>query len=320
MNQQDIDLLEQQRKAILPWYIISIALLVVALPLFSAQPILGVICILVAVILFAFVAGTKAKEYDHMYKMLMVEKPMKEAFADCVYMPKQGLEKNLIVSTNLIDMGDNYHSEDYIRGHYRGVLFERADVKITETHTDGDGHSRTVTLFQGRWMIFDFNKNFRTEIQVIQDGFSSSKTRSGIFTSKAVRRERVEFEDEYFNRAFRCFAQDQHEAFYVLTPQMLKAIRDIATLMDGRIMLGFIHNKLHVAVANGKDTLEPSVFRKISYQRDTAEVKKKFTPLRPSLTRWIWTKTSTNNTPHAFVQKRSSLCQLLSQLLLSLLS
>lgn len=273
MNPQDLDVLEKYRKAVLPMYIIAIALIVATFLLFFANPIIGMVCMVGAILVFIFGVNSRQKEYARIYKLLMVEKPFQEAFEQCRYLPEQGLSETEVANTRLMNMGDDYHSEDYVTGYYNGVRFERADVKITETHRDSKGNSHTVTLFQGRWMIFEFNKNFRSDIQLIQSGFSGYSTHSGIFTSRATRRERVEFEDESFNRNFRCYAQDQHEAFYVLTPHFMTSIQRIASLMDGRIQFGFINNRLHVIVATGKDSLEPSVFRQVSYQKDTMAIK-----------------------------------------------
>lgn len=272
MNQKDLDFLEQLRKSILPRYVIMIALLIGGVIFFVFNPLIAILCIVGGILFFLFAINSKQKEYKNAYKTLLVAGPFQAAFDQCRYEPNNGLKESDIRATALIDMGDDFSSEDYVTGYYKDVHFERADVHITETHRDSKGNSHTVTLFRGRWMIFEFNKNFRSDVQLVQSGFGYSNTRSSIFTSKENRRHRVQFEDEAFNKAFRCFAQDEHEAFYVLTPHLLQSIQQISTLMDGKLMLGFIANRLHVAVATGKDSLEPSIFRAVNYANDTVEI------------------------------------------------
>ncbi len=272
MNQKDLDFLEQQRKSILPRYVIMIVLLIGGFVLSMVNPIITIVCFVSGILFFLFGIRTKQTEYENAYKELLVAGPFKAAFDQCTYEPRNGLKEADIRATALIDMGDDFTSEDYVTGYYKDVHFERADVHITETHRDSKGNSHTVTLFQGRWMIFEFNKNFRSDVQLVQSGFSYSNTRSGIFTSKENRRQRVQFEDEAFNKEFRCYAQDEHEAFYVLTPHLLQSIQQISTIMDGELMLGFVANKLHVAVATGKDSLEPSIFRAVNYANDTVAI------------------------------------------------
>lgn len=50
----------------------------------------------------------------------------------------------------------------------QNISVEQADVHIEEEYepTDNNGNTTTtwVTIFRGKWMIFDFNKNFKSNI------------------------------------------------------------------------------------------------------------------------------------------------------------
>lgn len=128
-------------------------------------------------------------------------------------------------------------------------------------------------------MVFQTPKRFHTTLQIIQKNFSYSNQKKGFFTQKAERRHEVEFENEQFNSQFNCYCQNDQEAYYLITPQMQEAILKLAQLIDGSLMLGFTGQRLHLAVNTGKDALEPSIFRAISYQNDFLAVKQEISAI-----------------------------------------
>ena len=117
------------------------------------------------------------QEFIRAFKNTFVLKSLQSVFTDLVYEPEKGLPYDVIASTNMMNMGDRYESEDYVSAKYKGIKFEQADVHIEEEHesTDSNGHTtRTwVTIFRGKWMIFDFNKTFKANIQVSQKNFET---------------------------------------------------------------------------------------------------------------------------------------------------
>jgi hypothetical protein len=42
-------------------------------------------------------------------------------------------------------------------------------------------------------------------------------------------------------------------------------LKDLQQNMDGSIMFGFVENKLHVAIHNNKDAMEPKIFDEIDF-------------------------------------------------------
>ena len=71
----------------------------------------------------------------------------------------------------MMDTGDIYSSNDYVEGKYKGILFRQSDVHIQNESTDSDGNTTYTTVFRGRWMIFDFNKPFKANVEVAQKNF-----------------------------------------------------------------------------------------------------------------------------------------------------
>ncbi len=226
-------------------------------------------------IITAVIAGKPTKTFTKEYKNMFVLKSLQATFNELIYEPDKGLNKEIISNTGMMYMGDRYTSNDFVSGKYKDINVVQADVHIEEEHetTDSNGHTTTywVTIFKGRWMIFDFNKYFKANIQVSQKGFGNSKISNW---GKTLKYKKVMMEDQEFNNAFRTYAQDEHDAFYILTPSLMEKIKKVTNNISGKLLFCFIDNKLHIGLQNGKDSFEHSIFRKINEQQSIEEISK----------------------------------------------
>jgi len=229
--------------------------------------------LVVGVAVTHIISSKHSKKFILAFKETFVLKSLKLIFTDLNYEPEKGIDEAIIKNTQMMDMGDRYSSNDYISAKYKNISVEQADVHIEEKHksTDSDGHTRTtwVTIFRGRWMIFDFNKNFKANIQVSQKGFSNSRINNW---GNDLKYKKVMMEDQIFNNIFRTYAQSEHEAFYVLTPSLMEKIKNLAIDINGKILLCFIDNKLHVGIQNNEDSFEHSIFTKIDEDKVIEEI------------------------------------------------
>lgn len=208
------------------------------------------------------VNGKDIETFHKEFKNVFVLKSLQNIFEDVNYIPEKGFSEEFVDKIGMIDTGDSYSSNDYIFGKYKNITFEQSDIHIAERHEeeDKDGKKETewVTTFMGRLMIFDFNKNFKANIQVTNWLFSANTLPWNKKFSK------VRMEDNEFNNLFAVFAESEHEAFYILTPHFMKKIKELTSKLKCGIMLGFVDNKLHIAVDNYKDSFEYNVFRPIN--------------------------------------------------------
>ena len=83
------------------------------------------------------------------------------------------------------------------------------------------------------------------------------------FRKKECRRSKIELEDKVFNELFTVYAQSDHEAKYILTPEFIDTLKNMFYAIDGNFMLGFIDNKLHVAINTNKNAMEPSLIKNL---------------------------------------------------------
>lgn len=266
-----IEALEEQRKELARLNIIIIAIsIITSLTLFKVLGFSGAVLffvILIGVILFFILSAItghskKFNAYKTNFKAIFVEEPFRTVFHEVIYDKNQGIQKERIKATGMMMLGNRYDTNDYVMGHYKDVKFERADIKIQQ-HTNTGKHSHTTTYFHGRWMIFEFNKNFHFDLQIIKKGFYYSQKNQSFFIDSEERRHKLELEDVNFNEQFSVYAQDDHEAYYILTPAFMAVLNNLYHSLDGSFMLGFVQNQLHVAINTKRDAMEPPIMSSI---------------------------------------------------------
>lgn len=231
--------------------------------------------VVIGIIVSVLVMRKPRQRYRDAYKQALVRRSLESVFTDLEYEPELGISYETIASTKMMNMGDRFHSEDYISAMYRNIRFEQSDVHIEEEHTttDSDGHTSTsyVTIFRGRWMIFDFNKEFRANLQIAQKGFPNAR-RKRFFGKKETLFKKVEMESDSFNNGFYVFAQNEHDAFYIVTPAFMERIENLAAHNRGKLLFCFVGDRLHIAIHDNKDSFEPgSLFKSID---ETAAMEK----------------------------------------------
>ena len=120
---------------------------------------------------------------------------------------------------------DKASGGDYIKASYRGVGLELCDLmleeEVRETTTDSDGNSTSDTsnkiVFVGQWLILDFHKELSADL--------------GVFEGLRKRYDQIETENAEFNKRYGISCDSVHDAFYILTPNMMEHIM----AMDGSL-------------------------------------------------------------------------------------
>lgn len=265
MSIEEIETLRKKAKnQFLIGIVISIIIGLILFILVSSLPLIGIGVIIVGIIISVILGSITSNKFSLAFKNTFVLKALNSIFNNLVYEPEKGLDRAIIANTQMMNMGDRYRSNDFISGTYKNINFVQADVHIEEEHytTDSNGNTTVtwITLFKGRWMVFDFNKVFKANIQVCQKGFSNATVNN--FFAK-VKYKKVNMEDQDFNNKFRVYAQDEHDAFYILTPSLMEKIKIVTTKSKAKLLFCFIDDKLHIGINNYKDSFEPSLFKKI---------------------------------------------------------
>ncbi len=274
--------LEELRRKVVRKNVIMIILFVISISVISylfltlkdpnKRQIMILVCIAFS-IMFIIIYNYLRKDYKlycSEYKRVFVYNALKRKFSDLVYRPKSGMPKSVIWATHMLIMGDTYSSNDMISGKYKNTNFMQADVRMREEYSyvdkDGVTHSYYVDVFYGKWLVFEFNKRFKYNVQVREKGFKNAKVDSNY---SEYGYEKVEMENVTFNRRFNIYTEKEHDAFYLLTPHMMERIMNLNDKIKGDMLMCFIDNELHIGLNNRSDSVEPNILKSIEKQSES---------------------------------------------------
>ena len=202
-------------------------------------------------------AISKAKsEVKDKLSISLIPEVLSSVFDDVQYDPEGRIGDDVIHGTHMFFPFHftDIDGSDLIRGSYRGVHIEMSDITLTEvseyTETDDDGNTETRTHtsvhFTGQWLTCDFHKKLSADLCVFE---SNRRMRP---------RDLVETENEAFNKKYGVSCSSPHDAFYVLTPHMMKHIMTMDERAGGNTYLRFLkEGKVHLAVNSGRNHFEP---------------------------------------------------------------
>ena len=168
-----------------------------------------------------------------------------DGFDQLQFIPKGGFLWDDVRNAAVVACGDQryYESEDLLLGQYENVGFKISDV-TTKKMVRRDKKNRVEEIFDGQILClsrFDDIKESNGHLQIFEKQFLSSMA-----GWKAEHE--IQTENEAFNKRFQIYASDEHNAYYILTPQRMEKIMRFAEAMEGQVSLVFREEKLFVAI------------------------------------------------------------------------
>lgn len=211
---------------------------------------------LLAGMVLIIIGNVKFSKLQREFKNTYMGQIINDLIPGSTYQANMGIPLNDVYKSQLVKVADRSKTEDLIYGTIDGVDFKTCDLQLLErrVYTDSKGH-QTVTYvpyFTGRYFIFDFNKNFKGNLIVTEASFSRP---SGM--------KKIEMESEEFNDKFKVYTQDDHSAFYVLTPHLMVSLLQLEKDNPGCIMISMNSSKLYMAINNNRDTFNLKLGKKI---------------------------------------------------------
>lgn len=191
------------------------------------------------------------KEYRENYKRLVVQHVLDNFFDNPVYLPETGFTPEEFQLARLIRWRKDfcYRAEDMVRASYKGVEFKQSDIKIT--HTEGSGKNRrTVTDVDGRLTRFQCPKDIKKRILIVKH--------AGGRATLEWKLNKVSLEDVDFNRQFDVYAEDEHSAFYLLTPHFMEHIKKLYST-DKNLYISYDGTFLYVLRSGKGGVFEPNL-------------------------------------------------------------
>lgn len=260
MNQQKE--LNQFRNKVLIANVIAGGMIAMGFLSFMASPGFGMILFITGAIALMVVQATYGKQYRLKFKEYVCKQVIEELFEVEEYRPERGFSEEVVERTYFVPHGNRFSSDDYLRGSYHGCEFERSDVCVKDVRSDGKT-TTTVTLFEGSWTVFSLPKKISSYLLLREKEFLSGGKPGGIFSS-APKTTKVKFEDVVFNERFDVYAEDEHDAFYLLTPSFMERIKRMEEQNEGRMILGIIDQKVHILFDTRKNALEAPIMQEVN--------------------------------------------------------
>ena len=163
-------------------------------------------------------------------------------FSELRYNAGGGLSYEEMNRLKLIPGGQSvfYQSSDELSGKLDGVPFRAVNVCTGEKASARS--STPKILFEGQVIVFSCFDNRK-----ISEGFVQ------VFSKKALSKLRetrvplpIQTENSVFNENFAVFAENEQNAFYILTPQVMEQITAFQEAMEGNVYLSFSEKSLYV--------------------------------------------------------------------------
>ncbi len=213
-----------------------------------------VVTAIVLALLFALFLIAAGKNFD--LKNIMgtaVTLPvLKEVFEVSTYKPNSCLDDNFVRSSGLFTFFDKATGSDYTEGRYRGIRFYFSDLHLQCKDSDSNGKKRYRTVFKGQWLVCEFDKNLAATLRLKERNskaiFGTHEYETGMSG--------IATENIAFNKKYHIMADDEHAAFYLLTPHFMERLMSLDEAADAQTFFCFENNKVHIALYNGRDSFE----------------------------------------------------------------
>ena len=224
----------------------------------------------------AFAMKFMTKDYTHDFKFRII-RPMIHAIEDdLVYRPNDRLSETLFERSGIFRQRiDRYNGNDLVTGTIEGTDLRFSDVHAEYRTKDSKGRTSWHTIFQGLFIMAEFNKHFKGRTVILPDRAEKlfgSLVGSWLQSKNFSREALVKMDDPAFEKAFVVYGTDQIEARYILTHAMMKRLLDFKKRSKEEIFVSFVGSHIHVAVSGG-DRFEPAVFKSLlSYEQAMAYI------------------------------------------------
>ncbi|MDT8339758.1 MAG: DUF3137 domain-containing protein, partial [Sulfurimonas sp.] len=128
------------------------------------------------------------------------------------------------------------------------------------------GRENWSTLFQGLFIVADFNKHFSGETVILPD--TAQNTFGDVIghwmqSNNMARDELVKMDDPEFEKEFVVYSTNQVEARYILSNSLMKKLLAFKEKSDHKIHISFVGTHIYMAISYNKDLFEPSIFHSL---------------------------------------------------------
>jgi hypothetical protein len=203
--------------------------------------------------IYAWVTSPR-RQYANAYKEEILP-DIARLFGDFQYSITGMIDMRSMWPSKIVPDHDNYDSEDYFRGEYKGVTIEFSEITLTERRGSGKNR-RTVTVFKGLAILLDTkHKRFFGHTVLSQNQGKLGKW----FQQRYTGLEHADLVDPEFEKIFDTYTNDQVEARYLIDPLMIEKLKGLYVEYEGEKMAAaFFDNKMLIMIASSHNHFEPA--------------------------------------------------------------
>ena len=179
-----------------------------------------------------------------------------------IHVSQQVFERSKIFNSSI----DRLSGNDYVKGLIDGVKIEFSDIHAEKRTKSSKGNSNWSTIFQGLFIVAEFNKNFKGNTVILPDSAQSmfgDLIGNWLQSNNMGREELVKMDNPEFEKEFVVYSNDQVEARYILSHSLMNKLLIFSKKSKHPVHISFIRNHIHLAIAYNKDLFEPSVFHSL---------------------------------------------------------
>ena len=205
-----------------------------------------------------------SKDYTHEFKDSIIHPLIKQIDSSLQYSKTLCISQGSFVDSCIFKKGiDRYSGNDLVKGEIEGVKLKFSDVHAQYESRDSKGRSSWHTIFQGLFVMAEFNKDFTGRTIILPDKAEKSfgKLIGSWLQSKNMNRaDLVKMDNSEFEKHFVVYGTDQIEARYILTHAMMDRLLAYKKRIKVPLNISFHKNHIYLALEYNKDLFEPTIF------------------------------------------------------------
>lgn len=206
-------------------------------------------------------------DYTKEFKDKIIEPLINELGSNLNYSPSLHVPRMLFEKSKLFTSNpDRLSGNDFVKGEIDDVPIQFSDIHAEKKHKNSKGGESWSTIFQGIFIVAEFNKDFQAKTVILPDSaqntfgdlIGSWLQSNNVSRDKLVKMDSIEFEKEFV-----VYSTNQIEARYILSHSLMQRLLSFKKKSLHPVYISFIGESIHMAIQYNKDLFEPSVFRSL---------------------------------------------------------
>ena len=219
---------------------------------------------------FALAAGIykwMISDYAKDFKQKIISPLITEIDSNLRYTPELHVPSTYFTRSRIFsDKPDRVNGNDFVRGKIDGVEIQFSDFHAEKKHKDSKGRTSWSTIFQGLFLVSEFNKNFKGSTVILPDTAQSTFgdfIGSFLQANNFSRNDLIKMDNVEFEKEFVVYGTDQVEARYILSHTLMQKIVNFKKRSKHPLSISFKGGNIYMAIEYNKDLFEPSVFHSL---------------------------------------------------------